>query len=58
MAVICSTQFGFAMQENSGHFLVFMFDEPEHFKGKSPHLTFAIFKNSCLWVFITALNEK
>ena len=52
--VICSTQLGDAVQENSGHLLVLVLYKTEYFKGKATHLALPILKDGGLRVFFTA----
>lgn len=56
--VIGTTEFGDTVQENRWHFLVLVFDETEDLEREAPHLTLAILKHSCLWVFVTAVSAS
>lgn len=56
--IICSTQLGDTVQEDSGHLLVLVLHKAEHFKGKAAHLALPIFKHGCLGIFFTAGSGK
>lgn len=52
--VVCSTQLGDTVQENSGHLLVLVLYKAEYFKGKPAHLALPILEDGGLGVFFTA----
>ena len=56
--VICSTQLGNTVQENSGHLLILVLDKAEYFKSKTTHLALPILKDGGLGVFFTADPER
>lgn len=53
-AVISSAELGNTVQEDSGHFLILVFHESEHFKGKAALLAPAVFNDGGLRIFVTA----
>lgn len=52
--VICSTELGNTVQEDSGHFLILVFHKSEHFKRKPAPLASAILNDSGLRILVTA----